>query len=213
MQAGGVVGVLQVARLGPDDHAQLDLPVGLRGPTRDQHRVVGTHDGGRILQEDHRFDRCLCTCLSCVVAVVQPDAHHLPGPGDRRPHSQVLAVLHDRKPAPLDRVTHDRGGHPGEEGAVDIVGQRTQVEEALVRARNGDLVAGFTEPAVAHAVLLPGGSTTSSSLHAGPGAAHQGIDLGEARHRRVAGGGHGQGAVCRAVLDRDLRDLGRSSSA
>ena len=63
MQAAASPTSVEVARLGAHDHAELDLPVGLRGPTRDQHRVVGTHDGGRILQEDHRFDGRLCTCL------------------------------------------------------------------------------------------------------------------------------------------------------
>ena len=43
---------------------------------------------------------------------------------------------------------------------------------------------------------------TSSALHAGAAAADERLDLLERRHRRVAGRGHGQGAVRGAVLDR-----------
>src|SRR5450830_1026225 len=101
--AGHVVhgfGLFDVAGRAPDDHAQLDLPIGLQRSARDAHIVVRPDHGRGPLVEHHGLAGHGHARFGGVIGVVQPDADELAD----APHAGAQAGC---------------AGHQGQAGGVD----------------------------------------------------------------------------------------------
>ncbi len=88
---GQRVGLLDVLSALADDHAKLDLPIGLDRSARDLDIVVRTADGRGPLVEDDRLLRDCGARLGGVVGIVQADADELADPSDAGPDPGIAA--------------------------------------------------------------------------------------------------------------------------
>lgn len=163
VREGLLVG-LQVAGGAADDDRELHLPVGLHRAARDEHGVVRADDGVGGLEEDDRLGGGGLAGLGGVPVVVQPDAHDLADPGDRRAHAQPGRVERGQHTGTGGGPDPVQGGGVGEQTAVDVVDQRGQVAKRPVLVeQGGTLGSGRADTQQLHG-LLP-------VVEAGPGKA------------------------------------------
>ena len=103
------------ARGSPDDHSELRLVVGpLRELPVDDDGVSGAVQRARVLREHHGELRGLGVLLADVIHVVEPDHHHLAGPGVG---ALEVGVSADRRPA------------AGLDGVADLTGLLDHVRQ------------------------------------------------------------------------------------
>src|SRR5690606_22770318 len=130
------------------DDGQLDLVVGLDAAARHEHLVVRADHGVARLHEHDGLGGHLGAGLGGVVAVVQADAHHLAGPGDRGADAYALGI-DDRKCAALQGLPDPRHSPGGEERPVDV-GLPDVTEVALAIHHHWSFLAGRSYPQQLH---------------------------------------------------------------
>ena len=130
------VGLVHIARLGADDDAQLDFPIGLDGILGDDHIVIGTDNGAGGLHEQDRLLGDGRPGLGGVIGVVEADADELADIGNAGADAVVAVQL--RQGAEVC------GGDIGQAcraqgGAADVVDDARQVADGTVFSEDGGL--------------------------------------------------------------------------
>jgi hypothetical protein len=97
-------GLVDVLRLGPDHHPELDLPVELGRAPGLHYVVVGPADAGGGLEEHDRLGRNRKPRLLGMIGVVEPDRDELADADIR--HAEARIAVHRRQRLRLDPREH-----------------------------------------------------------------------------------------------------------